>query len=155
MRGANPLGGGIYQPYILPNFVKTPMNESEINCFTSSDERLRRLTTLEIVVSLLTNGYCQAADSGRSPLTPGFETPKLNVFGPCLIFLYLFSPQFARHIISLIFCYFTIQIQKFSSLTFIQHFQRANCTLPSSSLICMRPRRHQMATIWHLPSDLP
>ena len=51
------------------------------------------------------------------PLTLGFEAPKLSIFGPYLIFPYFFLPRFAWHIISLICCFFKVQIQKFSSLT--------------------------------------
>ena len=50
------------------------------------------------------------------PLTLDFEAPKLSIFGPYLIFHNFFLPRFARHIISLICCFFIVQIEKFSSL---------------------------------------
>ena len=48
-------------------------------CFTSSDEGLRRLTTLGIVVSLLTNGCClpRIRGEGCPPITSG---PKIEHF---------------------------------------------------------------------------
>ena len=57
-----------------------------------------------------------AADPG-GPRTLGFEAPRLSIFGLYFIFPYFFLPHFAWHIISLIFYFFIVQIQKFSSLT--------------------------------------
>ena len=56
-------------------------------------------------------------EPGPPPFTLGFEAPKLSIFGPYLIFPSFSLPRFARHIISLICCFFKVQIQKFSSLT--------------------------------------
>ena len=51
-------------------------------------------------------------------LTLGFEAPKLSILGLYLIFPF-FWPHFIWHIISLIFCFFIIQIQNFSSLALL------------------------------------
>ena len=42
---------------------------------------------------------------GPIPTTPGFEAPKLSIFGPCLIFA-IFLPHFTHYIFYLIFFYF-------------------------------------------------
>ena len=57
---------------------------------------------MQLLVLLCEPTHLRFRSRGIS-LIPGFEAPKLNFFGPCLIFS---LPHFTWHIISLIFCYF-------------------------------------------------
>ena len=52
------------------------------------------------LLSIVTGADPGGAGARTPPLILGFEAPKLSIFGPYLIYLQLFCPRFARHIIS-------------------------------------------------------
>ena len=54
-----------------------------------------------------------------APLDPRFWGPKIEHFWALFNFSTIFLPHFTWHIISLIFCFFIVQIQKFSSLAML------------------------------------
>ena len=57
---------------------------------------------------------------GPPPLTPSFEAPKLSILGPYLIlFLIFFASLRSAYFFFNILLFFTIRIQKFSSLALL------------------------------------